>query len=171
MNWYKLFDDYVDSITVVSEALSNVLSVTQLEEQNTVSSAENHLPDLIDPEAPPGCSIHPRSRSSCVFRPCSHVACSNCLGSAMLAGSKCPKCQAGIEKFVGMQTPIPVISQNTGNPGQEGEWSVEETERLATAASSSDTVIVIHPLEDRPSPLYSSGYREILDRGDRLGDH
>ena len=89
----------------------------------------------------------------------------------MLAGSKCPKCQAGIEKFVGMQTPIPVISQNKGNPGQEGEWSVEETERLATAASSSDTVIVIHPLEDRPSPLYSSGYREILDRGDRLGDH
>jgi hypothetical protein len=33
----------------------------------------------------------------------------------MLAGSKCPKCQAGIEKFVGMQRPIPVISKNTGN--------------------------------------------------------
>ena len=151
MNWYKLFDDYVDSITVVSEALSNVLSVTQLDEQNTVSSAENHLPDLIDPEAPPGCSIHPRSRSSCVFRPCSHVACSSCLGSAMLGDSKCPKCRAGIEKFVGMQTPVHAISQNE----DQGEWSVKEIERFATTAA--DKVIVIHLPEDRPSPLYSSG--------------
>jgi len=136
VNWYKLFDDYVDSITVVSEALSNILSVTQLDEQNPASSAQSQLPDLIDPHAPPGCSIHPSARSSCVFRPCSHVACSNCLGSAMLAGSKCPKCRAGIEKFVGMQTPIPVISQNTGNADQEGEWNVKEIERLATTAAA-----------------------------------
>ena len=158
MNWYKLFDDYMDSITVVSEALSNVLSVAQLDEQNQASSAQSQLPDLIDPYAPPGCSIHPRKTSSCVFRPCSHVACSNCLGSAMLAGSKCPKCQAGIKKFVGMQTPIPVISQDTGDSDEEGEWSVKEIETLATTAAGSDTVIVIHPLEDRPSPLYSSGH-------------
>jgi lactate dehydrogenase-like 2-hydroxyacid dehydrogenase len=85
------------------------------------------------------------------------------------AGSKCPKCQAGIEKFVGMRTPIPVISKNTGNTDEEGEWSVKETERLATTAAGSDAVIVIHPLEDRPSPLYSSGHREIL--GDRIDDH
>ena len=160
VKWYKLFDDYVDSITVVSEALSNVLSVTQLDEQNQASSTQSQLPDLIDPNAPPDCSIHFRARSSCVFRPCGHVACSNCLGSAMLAGSKCPKCQAGIEKFVGMQTPIPVISQNVENTNtdKEHEWSVKETERLATAAAGSDTVIVIHPQEDRPSPLYSSGH-------------
>jgi len=135
VNWYKLFDDYVESITVVSEALSNVLSVTQLDEQNPVSSALNQSPDLIDPYAPPGCPIHPSERSSCVYRPCSHVACSNCLGSAVLAGSKCPKCQAGIERFVGMLTPIPVTSQNTGNSKQKGEWSVKETERLATTAA------------------------------------
>ena len=84
----------------------------------------------------------------------------------MLADSKCPKCLAGIEKFVGMRTPIPVISQYTGNTDQEGEWSVKETERLAFTAASSDTVIVIHPLEDRPSPLYSSGHQEILGDGD-----
>ena len=162
MNWYKLFDDYVDSITVVSEALSNVLSVTQLDEQNLASSAQSQLPDLIDPNTPPGCSNHPSASSSCVFRPCSHVACSNCLGSAILAGSKCPKCRAGIEKFVGMVTPIPVISRNTGNASQEGEWSMEETERLAVTAAGSDTVVVIHPLEDRPSPLYSSRHQEIL---------
>ena len=35
---------------------------------------------------------------------------------------------------------------------------MNETERLATHAAGSDTVIVIHPLEDRPSPLYSSGH-------------
>ena len=162
VNWYKLLDDYMDSITVVSEPLSNVLSVTQLDEQNSASSAQSQLPDLIDPNAPPGCSIHPRERSSCVFRPCSHVACSKCLGPALLAGSKCPKCHAGIEKFVGMLTPIPVISLNTGNTDQEGEWSVEETERLATIAAGSDTVVVIHPLEDRPSPLYSLGHCEDI---------
>ena len=38
-------------------------------------------------------------------------------------------------------------------------------EKLATTAADSDKVIVIHPLEDRPSPPYSSGHREIL--GDR----
>ena len=158
VNWYKLFDDYMDGITVVSEALSNVLSVTQLDEQNSGSLARSQLPDLIDPNAPPGCSIHPREESSCVFRPCSHVACSKCLGSAMLAGSKCPKCRAGIDKFVGMLTPIPVTSFNTGNANQEVEWSVEETERLATIAAGSDTVVVIHPLKDRPSPLHSLGH-------------
>ena len=159
MNWYKLFDDYVDSITAVSEVLSNVLSVTQLDEQNLASSTRGQTPDLIDPSAPPGCSIHPREESSCVFRPCSHIACSKCLGSAMLAGSKCPKCRAGIEKFVGMVTPIPatVTSLNTGNTDQEGEWSVEETERLAIIAAGSGTVVIIHPQEDRPSPLYSLG--------------
>ena len=154
MNWYKIFDDYVDSITVVPEALSNVLSVNQLDEQNRVSSA----PDLIDPHVPPGCSIHPSERSSCVFRPCSHIACSNCLGLAVLAGSKCPKCKAEIGKFVGMLTLIPVISQNTENMDQEGEWSLKEIEKLAATVAGSDTVIVIHPLEDRPSPLYSLGY-------------
>ena len=155
VKWYKLFDDYVDSITAVSEALSNVLSVTQLDEQKSASSSQNQLPDLVDPNAPPGCSVHLGTTSSCVFRPCSHVACANCLGLAMLSGSKCPKCQAGIEKFVGMQTPLPVISQNTN---QEGEWSVKEIETLAATAAGSDAVIIIHPLEDRPSPLYSSGH-------------
>ena len=154
VNWYKLFDDYVDGITAVSEALSNVLSITQLDEQTSASSAESRLPDLIDPDAPPGCSVHPGFTSSCVFRPCSHVACANCLGSAMLAGSKCTKCHARIEKFVGMQTPLPVISQNAMNANQEGEWTVQETEKLAATAAGSDTVIVIHPLEDRPSPLW-----------------
>jgi len=158
VSWYKLFDDYVDGITSVSEALSNVLSVTQLDEKNSVSSAQSQSPDLIDPNAPPGCSVHSGARSSCVFRPCNHVACANCLGSAMLAGSKCPRCQAAIEKFVGMRTPLPVISQNKGSTNQEGEWDVKETERLATAAADSDAVIVFHPLEDRPSPLYSLGH-------------
>ena len=167
MNWYKIFDDYVNSVAVVSETLSDVLSVAQLDKQNPASSTQSQsAPDLVNPHAPPGCSIHPSERSSCVFRPCNHVACSNCLGSAVLAGSKCPKCQAGIENFVGMLTPIPVISQNTGNfvnDDQEGEWSVKETERLATTAAGSDsTVFVIHPLEDRPSPLYSSGHLRYL---------
>ena len=52
-----------------------------------------------------------------------------------------------------MQTPVKVISHNK----DQGEWSVKETERLATNAAGSDKVLVIHPVEDRPSPLYSSG--------------
>ena len=36
---------------------------------------------------------------------------------------------------------------------------MEETERLA---ASSDTVIVIHPIEDMPSALLALGHREIL---------
>ena len=88
----------------------------------------------------------------------------NCVGSAVLAGYKCPKCQAGVEKFVGMQTPLPVSRNNDGTY-QEGEWSTEETEKLAVTAASSDTIIIIHQLEDRPSPLYSS--RAIEQGGDQ----
>ena len=57
MNWYKLFDDCMDSMVVVSEALSNVLSVNK---QNPASSARSQSPDLIDPYAHLGYSIHPR---------------------------------------------------------------------------------------------------------------
>ena len=70
VNWYKSFDNYVDSITTVSEALSNVLSITQLDEQNLASLAESQLGNLINPNAPPGCSLHPNAMSSCMFRPC-----------------------------------------------------------------------------------------------------
>ena len=155
--WYKLFDDYVESVTIGPSALSNVLSVTQLDEENSASftGAESQLDNLIDPEAPPNCPLHSSASSSCVFRPCGHLACTNCVGSAVLAGYKCPKCQAGVEKFVGMQTPLPVSRNNDGTY-QEGEWSTEETEKLAVTAASSDTIIVIHQLEDRPSPLYRS---------------
>ena len=155
--WYKLFDDYVESVTIGPSALSNVLSVTQLDEENSASfaGAESQLDNLIDPKAPPNCPLHSSALSSCVFRPCGHLACTNCVGSAVLAGYKCPKCQGGVEKFVGMQTPLPVSRNNDGTY-QEGEWSTEETEKLAVTAASSDTIIVIHQLEDRPSPLYRS---------------
>ena len=157
VNWYKIYDDYVDSVTTVSEALSNVLSVTQLDGLHSASPAESQSENLIDPDEPPGCSLHPYAVSSCVFRPCGHLACAQCLGSTMLAGSKCSKCGDGVEKFVGMQTPLPVISRNTKSIHEAGEWSVKETERLAATAADSDTVIIIHHLQNRPSPLYSSG--------------
>lgn len=168
VNWYTIFDDYVDSITTVSEALSNVLSVTQLDGLNLASHAESQSENLIDPDVPPGCSLHPNAMSSCVFRPCGHLACTNCLGSAMLAGSKCSKCRVGVEKFVGMQTPLPVISQNTESIHQAGEWSVKETERLAATAADSNTVIIIHHLQNRPSPLYSLGTLNTRKRAKEL---
>ena len=155
--WYKLFDDYVESITISPSALRNILSVTHLDKQNSASfaGAESQLDNLIDPKAPPNCSLHPSVTSpQCVFWPCGHLACTNCVGSAVLAGYKCPNCQATVEKFVGMQTPLPV-SQRKGGAYQEGQWSAEETEELAMAAASSKAVIVIHQQEDRPSPLYS----------------
>jgi len=159
--WYKLFDDYVESVTTGPSALSNVRSVTQLDEENSASfaGAESQLDNLIDPKSPPDCSFHPSTTSSCVFRPCGHLACTNCVGSAVLSGYKCPKCQAGVDKFVGMQAPLS-ISRNDGTR-QEGEWSTEETEKLAATAASSDTIIVVHQLEDRPSPLYMSRGRHF----------
>ena len=157
MPWYKLFDHYVESITTGLSALRNVLSVTHLNKQNSASSAgaESQLDNLIDPKVPPNCSLHPSVTSPCVFRPCGHLACTNCVGSAVLAGYRCPNCQATVEKFVGMQTSLSV-SQRKGGAYQEGQWSAEETEELAMAAASSKAVIVIHQQEDRPSPLYSS---------------
>ena len=161
--WYKLFDDYVESVTTGASALGNVLSITQLDEENSASftGAASQLDNLIGPKAPPNCSLHPSATSSCVFRPCGHLACTNCMGLAVLAGYKCPNCQATVEKLVGMQTPLPV-PQKKGSAFQEGQWSTEETEELAMAAASSKAVIVIHQQEDWPSPLYSS---RVIDQG------
>ena len=157
--WYKLFDDYVESVTISLSALRNILSVTHLDKQNSASfaGAESQLDNLIDPKAPSNCSLHPSVTSpQCVFWPCGHLACTNCVGSAVLAGYKCPNCQATVEKFVGMQTPLPAPRKKGGAYYQEGQWSAEETEELAMAAASSKAIIVIHQQEDRPSPLYSS---------------
>lgn len=159
--WNKLFDDYMECVTAGPSALSGVLSVTQLDKQNSASFAgvESQLDDAIDPKAPQNCSFHPSATSPpCMFSPCRHLACTNCVSSAVLGGFKCPYCQATVKEFVGMQTPLPVPKKR-GRAYPEGQWSAEETEELARAAvaqASSKAVIVIHQQEDRPSPLYST---------------
>ncbi|KIJ66163.1 hypothetical protein HYDPIDRAFT_27346 [Hydnomerulius pinastri MD-312] len=81
--WYKLADDHLPVLpSSASTPLSGVKSVAQLD--SSAKQAE------IDPSRPPGCSVHASAASTCVFRPCSHTACSACLGAAMMARMACP---------------------------------------------------------------------------------
>ncbi|TFK29558.1 hypothetical protein FA15DRAFT_610192 [Coprinopsis marcescibilis] len=151
--WFKLFDDYVEAITGVSEALKSVVSVAQLDKKKF--GAGQPTPDpVVNPDAPPPCHEHPISTASCIFRPCGHPACPQCLGSAILGGSKC-SCGSAVSKFVGLKQPIPQISAvATDKEGDdEGHWDIQQIEQLATHAVKFGKVQVIHLFEDDVAPL------------------
>ena len=151
--WYKLFDDYVEGITGASDTLKSVVSVGQLDKQK--SGGGQPAPDpVVNPDAPPPCHEHPIATASCVFRPCGHPVCPQCLGSAMLGGSKC-SCGSAISKFVGLKQPIPQItaSINDKDGDDEGEWNVQQIEQLAMHAVKSGKIQVIHLFEDDIMPL------------------
>ncbi|KAJ3545755.1 hypothetical protein NMY22_g2313 [Coprinellus aureogranulatus] len=156
--WFKLFDDYVDSITETSEALASVLSVSELDKLHSASAVKSQGPavDVVDPDAPPRCFQHSLAVSSCVFRPCGHAVCSQCLGQALLCGSKC-SCGSVISKFVGMQQPLPQVNigahENSADDDGMKHWNVQEIEQLSAHAVRHGKVVVIHLPEDNVAPL------------------
>ncbi|KAJ3545748.1 hypothetical protein NMY22_g2314 [Coprinellus aureogranulatus] len=152
--WFKLFDDYVDSIAETSEALASVLPVSELDKIRS-DSAVNAQDSVVNPDAPPRCFQHALATSSCVFRPCGHAVCPLCLGHALLGGSNCP-CGSAITKFVGMKQPLPQVdvsvSEDLDDDGMQ-HWSVQEIEQLSAHAVKHGKVVVIHRPEDSVAPL------------------
>lgn len=158
--WFTMYDNYVPSLTTTSDALGKVKSVARLDDENEALMPTSS--NLIDPDRPPRCVRHPRAVSSCVFRPCGHSACETCIGLALLGGSKCHECRAGVTKFVGIKHPLPQVSEAEGPEGSNGlfEWNIREMEDLALAAADSKQVTVLHLPGDSVSPLYSNPFRE-----------
>lgn len=57
--------------------------------------------DPLDPRKPPDCSTCELKKGACVFRPCCHVACHECLRKTIDDKSKCSICGVKVERFVG----------------------------------------------------------------------
>jgi len=147
--WFILQDNYIDSLATASDALANVQSVSQLDKQKQTGPPS----DLINPDNPPYCPRHRKTISSCILRPCGHLACQLCLGKALLGGSKCTECNVTIAKFVGMKRPIPVVAKASDEDSDE-EWNVQEMEDLAAAAADTNRVSIIYFAGDRVPPLH-----------------
>ncbi|KAH6902474.1 hypothetical protein BKA70DRAFT_1520857 [Coprinopsis sp. MPI-PUGE-AT-0042] len=153
--WFSLFDDYVASITETSQTLAAVRSVSDLDTLEMQKAAREAQDAVIDPDSPPFCPQHRRSRSVCVFRPCGHTVCHQCLGFALMGGSKY-SCGAPIAKFVGMKRPMAEVTApdaEADDAEEMDEWNVKEIEELSLGAVQQGKVIVIHLNQDNVAPL------------------
>ncbi|KIJ65290.1 hypothetical protein HYDPIDRAFT_39879 [Hydnomerulius pinastri MD-312] len=148
--WFVLADSHQTTLSVAGSSLSQLKSVAELDAEKEAECA-----DEIDPDHPPSCSKHPRIASVCVFRPCSHTACSTCLGAVMMLRMKCLACETKVDRIVGMKDAVVVPSQVEEGDGLE--WDVSQMEELASLAADSNNVSIIHLEEDRVSPLHKSG--------------
>ncbi|TEB27289.1 hypothetical protein FA13DRAFT_1816431 [Coprinellus micaceus] len=162
--WYKLFDDYAESIAEISKDLTSVRSVSALDKASANVSYKAEGP-VIDPDAPPPCFQHRRSVSSCVFRPCGHAACADCIGPALLRGCLC-SCGIKIARFVGTRRAFPLINMMAQEPENESDdgmhhWRAEEIEKLSMHAVLHGRVVVIHRPEDRVAPLQQQNPRPV----------
>lgn len=148
--WYSLYDENMSSLTAASFPLQQIQSIAQLDEAQVSLSA-----DPIDPDTA-CCSKHPRLSASCVFRPCSHLACAACLGETLMKHAHCRKCGTAVVNFVGVKDPLPQVTTVDDSTEEGGtSWDITDIEDLAREATDSGTVIVIHLLKDRVSALYS----------------
>jgi len=149
--WFSLADGHVPSVSATSSVLADVKSVMQLDK-----AKRSQMPELTDPDPfhPPMCSLHSWTKSTCLFRPCSHPACSTCLGTALLKRSHCPKCGSQITRFVGMNDPVPQVSEADESKDGEPAWNVSQMEDLALRAVDYGNITIIHLEEDRVAPLH-----------------
>ncbi|KAF8838428.1 hypothetical protein BDN67DRAFT_1013096 [Paxillus ammoniavirescens] len=148
--WFQLSDGHASALSAnPSGSLSTIKSVAQLDAKKQAEPSNE-----IDPDHPPSCSKHSKTLSVCVFRPCSHTACSACLGAVMMLQMKCLTCEHKVERVVGMKDVIVVPTPVGDVDGLE--WDVSQMEELASLAADSKNVSIIHLEEDRVPPLHAS---------------
>ena len=147
--WFSMADEHVPGLDTSSQVLGSLQSVAQMDKAKL-----SEVTKPIDPNHPPACALHSRATATCVFRPCSHPACSTCLGAALLDLSHCPKCSVKISRFVGVKKPVTQVSEVAESGDGEMAWDISQMEDLAQRAVDSKNISIIHLEVDRVSPLY-----------------
>jgi len=160
--WFSLYDEHIPGLTTTSSSLGKIQSVTQLDAARYSSSS-----DLVDPDDAQ-CSKHARASATCVFRPCSHLACVACLGETLMKRSKCAKCGAPVTKFVGVKVPVPQVTAADDTEEDGTSWNISGIEDLAIKGADSKNITIIHLPEDRVSSLYSKPNQKETSRNEDL---
>ncbi|KAK7038015.1 ubiquitin-like domain-containing protein [Favolaschia claudopus] len=139
--WFSLFDEHLS--TVHQQGAFSALS--------SIAKLDNALPSysLIDPQAPPDCVRHSRTKATCVARPCGHTVCSGCFGESVMAGT-CVVCKQRVVKFVGFAKPVPSVKRGGGS---EGTWWESEAQIEGVVRGSNDVITLLLE-EDKVSRLY-----------------
>ncbi|KAF7366613.1 Ubiquitin-like domain-containing protein [Mycena sanguinolenta] len=98
--------------------------------------------NVIDPNSPPNCARHSKCKGTCVARPCSHAACSECVSQSIKKGSKCIVCAKGVQKYVGFDKPVPTVKPEEG------------TEEIDGVLNGGSTTVTLMLAEDGVSSLH-----------------
>ncbi|KDQ55261.1 hypothetical protein JAAARDRAFT_196109 [Jaapia argillacea MUCL 33604] len=129
--WFSIADDYLADSRNKRQPQQDIKSAHKPDR-----SQGFQLPDLVDPDRPPSCALHPRITSTCVFRPCSHSGCDSCSGTAR-KGSRCPKCKTRVQRLVGFKQAFAQI------------------DGIAQHSTVSNNIAIIHLEGDRVAPLHA----------------
>ncbi|KAK4700798.1 hypothetical protein P7C70_g5446, partial [Phenoliferia sp. Uapishka_3] len=105
--WFDLYSEA--PATNQAGDFQNVQSIAEVDEMFTnitkhVSEHSSH--GLLDPQKPPRCSKCPRKVATCVYRPCNHFACADCLFDTQEHSEVCRRCNSQVERFVGFKNPV-----------------------------------------------------------------
>lgn len=104
-NNVKWFDLYSESPTTNQAGqFHNVQTISEIDTIKLNSAKSNNT--LIDPKNPPSCSQHTSETSVAVFRPCGHLACSDCLFTTLDQESRCVSCREYVIQFIGIKMGI-----------------------------------------------------------------
>ncbi|KAH8801996.1 hypothetical protein DL96DRAFT_1634760 [Flagelloscypha sp. PMI_526] len=109
--WLSWYDEQLPK----SKLVDSPRSIRSFLESNDSS---DHA--LVDPESPPECANHAGRKSTFLPRPCGHAACAECFGVALFSGGSCAVCKTKIDKYVGLNKPIPTLATG-GRASSEGE--------------------------------------------------
>lgn len=159
--WFSLYDEHAPAVNAAGQ-FNDLKSMKALGLKRDSGSDEIHSELLLNPDAPPPCSIHQHSTAACVARPCGHFMCVTCVGQAVLGEMTCGVaiCDKRIEATVGFKKPL---ARMTLRGGSTEDWW--ESEKLIEGVSvqekySSPTNVVSLILdEDEVSPLRGRRYR------------
>lgn len=116
---------------------------------------------MLDPEAPPYCTVHKEEKACCVLRPCDHFACTTCVGKAMMTGvqPKCGvvRCDKMIDTFVGFKKPMAKVNVGAGSDGNW--WEVENQIDGMEVGEMDDNVVTLMLDGDKVSRLHGNAFQ------------
>ncbi|KAF8161676.1 hypothetical protein B0H34DRAFT_796422 [Crassisporium funariophilum] len=150
--WFTLYDEDLPGLeSNANNVLQNIKSVSQIDQQSPPT------PSLLVDLSEERCTQHTNASATCVFRPCAHLACGECVKEAQANGLVCSQCGRAVDRFVGFRAPVK-LEQSKAKAKAPGTKVLDDAAvqiYLHEQTANSRTVTIYHDPEDRVSPLFS----------------